>query len=93
MGYAGSVFMGIGKPSPHCQRNHLLVSNRRLKWPPGCGDTVGAPMFQSIIFAIILYLTPSLLLVALLTCREGFSTRDQQQDYLFDEELRPSRER
>ena len=54
---------------------------------------VGAPMFQSIIFAIILYLTPSLLLVALLTCREGFSTRDQQQDYLFDEELRPSRER
>ena len=29
-------------------------------------------MIQSIMFAIVLYLTPSLLLVAFLTCREGF---------------------
>jgi hypothetical protein len=55
-------------------------------------------MYQSIIFAILLYLTPSLLLVALLTCREGFSAREEladveQRAYLFDEELRPGRER
>ena len=58
----------------------------------------GTPMYQSIIFAIILYLTPSLLLVALLTCREGFSACDElaggeERAYLFDEDLRPSRER
>jgi hypothetical protein len=99
MGIPGSVIMGIDTPSPHCQRNHLLVSKRRLNRSPGCGDTrVGTPMYQSIIFAIIVYLTPSLLLVALLTCREGFSVRDESADgeqraYLFDEELRPSRER
>jgi hypothetical protein len=29
-------------------------------------------MIQSIMFAAVLYLTPSLLLVALMTCREGF---------------------
>jgi hypothetical protein len=29
-------------------------------------------MIQSVIFAVMLYLTPSLLLLALLTCREGF---------------------
>ena len=29
-------------------------------------------MIQTITFAIVLYLTPSLLLVALMTCREGF---------------------
>jgi len=29
-------------------------------------------MIQSIMFAIVLYLTPSLLLVALMMCREGF---------------------
>jgi hypothetical protein len=55
-------------------------------------------MYQSIIFAITLYLTPSLLLVALLTCRKGFSVRDEaadgeQQAYIFHEELHPSRER
>jgi hypothetical protein len=38
---------------------------------------LGAPMVQSIIFAIVMYLTPSFLLVALLTCREGF---DYQPD-------------
>jgi hypothetical protein len=54
-------------------------------------------MYQSIIFAIIVYLTPSLLLVALLTCREGFSARDEsangeQRAFRLDEELRPIRE-
>jgi hypothetical protein len=32
----------------------------------------GTLMIQTIMFAIALYLTPSLLLVALMTCREGF---------------------
>jgi hypothetical protein len=50
-------------------------------------------MLQSIIFGVVLYLTPSLLLVALLTCRESFSARGEQRTYLFDEDLRPSRER
>jgi hypothetical protein len=34
-------------------------------------------MIQSIMFAIVLYLTPSLLLVALMTCREGFGYQPQ----------------
>jgi hypothetical protein len=34
-------------------------------------------MVQFVIFAIALYLTPSILLLALLTCREGF---DDQPD-------------
>ena len=41
--------------------------------PQGMRRTrVGTPMVQSVIFGIVLYLTPSVLLLALLTCREEF---------------------
>jgi hypothetical protein len=44
--------------------------------PQGLGRTrVGTPMVQSMIFGIVLYLTPSVLLLALLTCREEFDYR------------------
>jgi len=40
---------------------------------------VGMPMVQSVIFGIVLYLTPSVLLLALLMCRKQF---DFQPDEL-----------
>jgi hypothetical protein len=39
---------------------------------------VGTPMVQSMIFGIVLYLTPSVLLLALLTCREEFDYRPEE---------------
>lgn len=41
------------------------------------GHPGGTRMIQPVMFAIVLYLTPSVLLLALLTCREGF---DYQPD-------------
>ena len=35
-------------------------------------------MVQSVIFGIVLYLTPSVLLLALLTCREEFDHRPEE---------------
>ena len=35
-------------------------------------------MIQSMIFGIVLYLTPSVLLLALLTCREEFDYRREE---------------
>jgi len=44
----------------------------------GVGTTrVGTPMVQLVIFGIALYLTPSVLLLALMMCRQGF---DYQPD-------------
>jgi len=40
---------------------------------------VGTPMVQSVIFGIVLYMTPSVLLLALLMCRKQF---DFQPDEL-----------
>ena len=66
-------------PPPHSQRNGLLFSTSS-RYAAGVlgGTRMGTPMVQSVILGIVLYLTPSVLLLALLTCREQF-------DYLPDE--------
>jgi hypothetical protein len=47
----------------------------------GCGTTrVGTAMVQSIIFAIVLYLAPSVLLLALLMCREEFDHQPNEPE-------------
>ena len=39
---------------------------------------MATPMVQSVIFGIVLYLTPSVLLLALLTCRKQFDFRPDE---------------
>jgi hypothetical protein len=56
-------------------RLHRRAYQGKPEWPlfnAGWPNGRGTPMIQSIMFGIALYLTPSLLLVVLMTCRAGF---------------------